>query len=38
LDEHRVILDALHAGDPELVRAAVTLHIGGVESWLRQAD
>ncbi|MDN4613910.1 FadR/GntR family transcriptional regulator [Leifsonia sp. F6_8S_P_1B] len=37
LAEHRAILDALKAGDPDLVRAAVTLHIGGVESWLRKA-
>jgi GntR family transcriptional repressor for pyruvate dehydrogenase complex len=37
LAEHRAILDALRAGDPDLVRAAVTLHIGGVESWLRRA-
>lgn len=37
LAEHRAILDALRAGDPDLVRAAVTVHIGGVESWLRKA-
>jgi GntR family transcriptional repressor for pyruvate dehydrogenase complex len=37
LAEHRAILDGLAAGDPELVRARVTVHISGVEDWLRQA-
>jgi GntR family transcriptional regulator, transcriptional repressor for pyruvate dehydrogenase complex len=37
LAEHRAILDALHGGDPELVRATATVHIGGIESWLRRA-
>ncbi|GAA4161933.1 FadR/GntR family transcriptional regulator [Gryllotalpicola daejeonensis] len=37
LAEHRAILDALESGDAELVRARVTVHIAGVEDWLRRA-
>jgi GntR family transcriptional repressor for pyruvate dehydrogenase complex len=37
LAEHAAILDALAAGDAELVRARVTVHIAGVEDWLRAA-
>jgi GntR family transcriptional repressor for pyruvate dehydrogenase complex len=37
LDEHRAIVDAMAAGDAELVRSWVTIHITGVESWLRRA-
>ncbi|WP_458112422.1 FadR family transcriptional regulator [Arthrobacter sp. R1-13] len=37
LAEHKAIADALARGDAELVRALVTVHISGVESWLRQA-
>ena len=37
LAEHQAIADALERGDAELVRALVTVHISGVESWLRQA-
>jgi len=34
LAEHRAILDALTAGDPEVARAWATVHIAGVEQWL----
>ncbi|WP_159621117.1 FadR/GntR family transcriptional regulator [Ruania rhizosphaerae] len=37
LSEHRAILDALRRRDDEMVRAALTVHIGGVEAWLRRA-
>ncbi|WP_426997711.1 FadR/GntR family transcriptional regulator [Pseudarthrobacter sp. N5] len=37
LAEHKSIADALERGDAELVRALVTVHISGVENWLRQA-
>ncbi|MBB6406780.1 FadR/GntR family transcriptional regulator [Arthrobacter sp. AZCC_0090] len=37
LAEHRAIADALERRDAELVRSLVTVHISGVESWLRQA-
>jgi GntR family transcriptional repressor for pyruvate dehydrogenase complex len=35
VDEHRSIADALQAGDAELAAAAATLHIAGVEVWIR---
>lgn len=34
--EHRSILDAIEARDPELAHAAVTIHIAGGELWLRE--
>lgn len=37
LAEHRAILDALASGDADLVRSQVTVHISGVEQWLRHA-
>lgn len=37
LAEHAAILQALQNRDPEMARAALTLHIGGVESWIRSA-
>ena len=37
LTEHRSIVEALDAGDPELVRSCVSVHIHGVERWLAQA-
>jgi GntR family transcriptional regulator, transcriptional repressor for pyruvate dehydrogenase complex len=37
LSEHRAIVDALAMADPELVRSLVTVHISGVEQWLRKA-
>jgi len=35
LDEHRAIVEALAQRDVELVRALVTVHVEGVERWLR---
>ena len=37
LAEHHAIVDALASGDTELVRSQVTVHISGVEQWLRRA-
>lgn len=37
LAEHHAIVDAMAAGDAELVRSCVTVHISGVERWLKQA-
>ena len=34
LAEHRAILDALAAHDPEAARSWSTVHIAGVEQWL----
>jgi GntR family transcriptional regulator, transcriptional repressor for pyruvate dehydrogenase complex len=35
--EHRAVYEAIAAGRPELAEAAMTVHVGGVEAWLRQA-
>ena len=35
--EHTAILDALAAGDAETARAWATVHISGIDRWLRQA-
>ncbi|RKR75055.1 FadR/GntR family transcriptional regulator [Frondihabitans australicus] len=35
LDEHRRILDALEARDPQLVSSLVASHVQGVERWLQ---
>ncbi len=37
LEEHRSIVDALERGDAELAQALTTVHISGVEQWLREA-
>jgi GntR family transcriptional repressor for pyruvate dehydrogenase complex len=37
LAEHQAIVDALAAGDTELVRSCVVVHISGVERWLAKA-
>jgi GntR family transcriptional repressor for pyruvate dehydrogenase complex len=37
LAEHAAILQALQNRDPEMARAALTVHIGGIESWIRAA-
>ena len=37
LSEHHAIADALARGDAELARALMTVHISGVEQWLREA-
>ena len=34
LAEHRAILDALDAHEPEIARSWATVHIAGVEQWL----
>lgn len=36
LREHEQIVDALADGDAELVRALVTVHVSGVQRWLRR--
>lgn len=35
LAEHRAIYDAIRAHDPELARTWATVHVAGVEQWLR---
>jgi GntR family transcriptional regulator, transcriptional repressor for pyruvate dehydrogenase complex len=37
LSEHAAILAALRSRDPDLTRAALTMHVGGIESWLKGA-
>ncbi|MGI6877399.1 FadR/GntR family transcriptional regulator [Microbacterium sp. gxy059] len=37
IDEHRAIVDALRAQDPELAQALMIAHVAGVERWLRGA-
>jgi DNA-binding FadR family transcriptional regulator len=37
LAEHRAICDAIAAGQPEIARAWATVHVAGVEQWLREA-
>lgn len=37
LSEHGAILAALRSRDPDLARAALTLHVGGIEAWLKGA-
>ena len=37
LSEHAAIIEALERGDTELARSLATVHISGVEHWLRQA-
>lgn len=37
LNEHDRILDAIEAGDAEVARALMTVHVSGVERWLRAA-
>ncbi|GIF76343.1 FadR/GntR family transcriptional regulator [Asanoa siamensis] len=36
-EQHQAIVDAIAAGEPELARSWATVHIAGVEEWLRQA-
>ncbi len=36
--EHQAIVDALKAGDPELAYAAATIHVAGVETWVRSLE
>lgn len=37
LSEHGAIIEALERGDAELAKSLLTVHISGVEHWLRQA-
>ena len=37
LSEHHAIYQAILARDPELARSWATVHIGGIDSWLRTA-
>jgi GntR family transcriptional repressor for pyruvate dehydrogenase complex len=37
LSEHRAILEALRRHDTDMTKAAMTVHIGGIEAWLRAA-
>lgn len=37
LAEHQAIVDAMAAGDTDLVRSCLTVHISGVEHWLARA-
>lgn len=37
LAEHLAVVDAMEAGDADLVRACLTVHISGVERWLTRA-
>jgi GntR family transcriptional repressor for pyruvate dehydrogenase complex len=37
LQEHRLIRDAIASRQPEIARAWATVHVAGVEQWLRQA-
>jgi DNA-binding FadR family transcriptional regulator len=37
LAEHRAICDAISSGQPEVARAWATVHVAGVEQWLRDA-
>jgi GntR family transcriptional regulator, transcriptional repressor for pyruvate dehydrogenase complex len=36
-EQHQAIVDAISAREPELARSWATVHIAGVEEWLRQA-
>jgi GntR family transcriptional repressor for pyruvate dehydrogenase complex len=36
-EQHQSILDAVVAREPELARSWATIHVAGVEQWLRQA-
>jgi GntR family transcriptional regulator, transcriptional repressor for pyruvate dehydrogenase complex len=37
LDEHQAIFDAIARRDPEMARTWATVHVAGVEEWLRSA-
>ena len=36
-EQHEAIVDAIVAREPELARSWATVHVAGVEEWLRQA-
>ncbi len=37
MGEHRAIYGAIISRDPDLARSWATIHISGIESWLRLA-
>lgn len=37
MSEHRAIIDAIAARQPDLARSCATVHVAGIEHWLRQA-
>lgn len=37
LSEHRAILDSLRRRDAEMARSWTTVHVGGIEEWLKKA-
>ena len=36
-EQHEAIVDAIEGGNPDLARSWTTVHIAGVEEWLRRA-
>lgn len=38
LEEHRAIVSALESHDPEMTRSWTSIHVGGIEAWIRRAD
>ena len=38
LDEHEAIVDALESHDPDLAHAAATVHVAGLEAWIRSQE
>jgi GntR family transcriptional regulator, transcriptional repressor for pyruvate dehydrogenase complex len=38
LEEHKAIVDALESHDPGLAHAAATVHVAGVEAWVRSQE
>ncbi len=37
LEEHRAIVSALESRDPEMTRSWASIHVGGIETWIRRA-
>ncbi|MCA9833623.1 MAG: FadR family transcriptional regulator [Thermomicrobiales bacterium] len=37
LEEHRAIVSALESHDPEMARSWASIHVGGIEAWVRRA-
>jgi len=38
LDEHDAIVEALESHDPDLAHAAATVHVAGLEAWIRSQE
>jgi GntR family transcriptional repressor for pyruvate dehydrogenase complex len=38
LDEHEAIVAALESHDPDLAHAAATVHVAGLETWIRSQE